>query len=127
MMEANRKSTALLDLIRNSEAEVTRMLAAARESTAREIAAARERVQEQIAQAEERGRCEGELERQAALCKAEEEAQQIVAQAGVEAERLRGITPSQMAAAANYAVNVVIGVEVSALPRPAGEGMIHEA
>ena len=127
MIEANRKATSLLDLIRNSEAEATRMVAAARESTAKEIAAAGERVQEQLAQAEEQGRSEGELQRQAALRKAEEEAQQLVAQAGVEAERLRSITPAQMAAAANYAVSVIIGGELLEVPRLTEEGLIHEA
>ncbi len=127
MSEANRKATALLDLIRSSEAEVTRMVAAARESTAKEIAAARERVQEQLSQAEERGRVEGELQRQTALQQADEEAHKIVSQAGVEAERLRGITPAQIAVAVDYAVKVVIGDESTELSRLTEEGLIHEA
>lgn len=99
----------LLDIIRQTEAVVTKQLAAARKTAEKEIEAARQQKQAQIDQAIIVGQQEGESQRRIMLGEAEQEAQGIVSQAQHRAEALQRITQAQKEVAVHRAVAIVIG------------------
>jgi vacuolar-type H+-ATPase subunit H len=112
MWQENESPAAVLDMIRNKEAEVTRQLVAAREAAAKEVAEARLQVQKRLSQAEERGLREGQVERQRILDEADAEAQQMIAQAEAEAATIRQQAPAKMEAAVKLALDIAIGPQV---------------
>jgi vacuolar-type H+-ATPase subunit H len=97
----------LLGAIRQKETNITRDLAAARDSAEREIAEAKEQAERLIAQAAEDGRLQGAAEREAALKEVERETAEIRAQAEAKAAALLNTGDHALAAAANHALNLI--------------------
>jgi vacuolar-type H+-ATPase subunit H len=100
-----------LDQIRQSEAEVTRQIAAARESAEAKVAEARAQAAQLKRQAREVGSRSGQASFKEILATAEEEAQIIQAQANQRARELRRRGEASMQAAIREAVAFVIGFE----------------
>ncbi|MGD2155770.1 MAG: hypothetical protein PVG14_01780 [Anaerolineales bacterium] len=100
-----------LDQIRQTESEVTRDIAVARESAEQIIATARNEVKELLEEVRTTGLRRGQTRYKEIFSLAEEEARGIVAQAQNRAEELRRKGRKRMATAVDYAVNLVIGLE----------------
>lgn len=100
-----------LDQIRQSEAEVTRQIAAARVSTETKIAEARAQAAQLKRQAKETGNRAGQLHYKEILALAEEEAQIIQARANQCARDLLRRGENRMDEVIRRAVTFVIGFE----------------
>ncbi len=100
-----------LDQIRQTESEVTRQVAAVRESAEQTVAEARNEVKELLKEARTTGSCRGETRYKEIVSQAEEEARGIVAQAQSRAEELHRKGKLRMSTAVDYAVSLVIGLE----------------
>ena len=100
-----------LDHIRQTEAEVTRQIAAARESAELAVERARSQAKEIINEAREEGRREGLSQYKEICSTAEEEAQAIIIQARKNVEILDIKGNRYMERGIRHAVNIVIGVE----------------
>jgi vacuolar-type H+-ATPase subunit H len=99
-----------LEIIRRKEAEVTRCLAAARETAVTEIKAVEQQARNLARQAETQGQREGEAQRQAVLDEAEREAESILAQAKAQAEALRNVSQVEVETVVAQAMTIIIGV-----------------
>lgn len=100
-----------LDQIRLVEAEITRKVATARESSERGAVNARVQGALLKKQAEEQGEREGQIRYKETIAKAEEQAKVIIAQAQHEADNLRQTGQSRMARAVDEALNIVLGMQ----------------
>jgi vacuolar-type H+-ATPase subunit H len=100
-----------LDQIRLVEAEITRKVVTARESSEHSVANARVQAALLKKQAEEKGKREGQIRYKETIAKAEEQAQVIIAQAHHEADDLRGNGQACMEQAVNEALNIVLGMK----------------
>lgn len=100
-----------LDQIRQTEAEVTRRIAAAREAAEKTVEKARGEAAKRKAAAREAGRLEGQAQLKENLARAEEEARALVAQAHHQADELRRRGRQRMHKAVQFAICVVLGLE----------------
>ena len=100
-----------LDQIRQSEAEVTRQIAAARETAEAKAAEARAQAAQLKRQAKEAGSRAGQARYKEIISTAEEQAQVIRAQANQRARDLRRRGETRMEEAIRKAVALVIGFE----------------
>ena len=100
-----------LDQVRLVEAEITRKVFAARESSERSAANARIQAALLKKQAEENGKREGQIRYKEMIAKAEEQAEVIIAQAQHEAEGLRENGHTLMEQAVNEALNIILGMQ----------------
>ena len=100
-----------LDQIRMVEAEITRRIIAARESSERHIADARAQAALIKKQARETGERAGQIRYKEIIARAEEQAKVILAQAHHEADNLSRKGQSRMERAIEEALDVVLGVE----------------
>jgi vacuolar-type H+-ATPase subunit H len=100
-----------LDQIRNTEADVTRRIAAVRETAAAIVANARARAKAILNEARETGRWEGQKQYKEIISKAEEEAQAVIAQARYRADELRYKGDRIMGAAVDQAVKIILGLD----------------
>jgi vacuolar-type H+-ATPase subunit H len=98
-----------LEVIRHSEAEVRRRLAAEREAVQAVIAQAEQRARALLAAAEVDGRREGEAQRELAQAAADRTAQEIVARARAGAEALQRAGEARLEAAVVRATQILIG------------------
>lgn len=108
-MEANDNDLSPLDQIRQTEAEVTRQIAAARESAKETINQAKKQVQINNHEARTLGQHKGQMLYKEILTKAKEDASAQLAQAHTEAKELRRKGKNRMEAAFCYAVQIVLG------------------
>ena len=108
-MKIDEHTLSPLEIIRRKEAEVTRCLAAARETAVTEIKAVEQQARN-LRQAETRGQREGEAQRQAVLDEAEREAESILAQAKAQAEALRNVSQVEVETVVAQAMTIIIGV-----------------
>jgi vacuolar-type H+-ATPase subunit H len=99
-----------LDQIRLVEAEITRKIVTARESSEHSAANARAQSALLKKQAEEKGKREGQIRYKETIAKAEEQAKFIVAQANREADDLRQTGQLRMEQAVGEALNMILGV-----------------
>ena len=100
-----------LDQIRLCEAEVTRRIAAARQSAEESLAGARSEAASLKKQAKERGYRRGQAQFQDAITKAEENAQVMIARARQRADELSVRGRRRIEEAVRKAVSVVIWLE----------------
>lgn len=100
-----------LDQIRQAEAEVTRLLAAVRETAGLRVEEAHRQAASLKSAAWEQGMQEGRARYQVIIQQAEEEARELVAQAQLRCERLRCQGEQRMPKAVAWVVNLVIGFE----------------
>jgi vacuolar-type H+-ATPase subunit H len=110
MMEMNEHNISPLEIIRYKEAEATRRLAAARETTVTETKAIEQQARNLVRQAEIQGQREGEAQRQAGLDEAEREAESILVQAMAQAEALRNVSQVEVETVVAQALTIIIGV-----------------
>lgn len=101
-----------LDQIRQTEAEVNRSIAAARQSSEQVIAAAEQQGLELKRQAREAGIREGELRHRAMISSAEVEFNVIVAQAQTRSQELDRTGRLRMDKAVQRAIEFVLGIAV---------------
>ncbi|HRQ32234.1 MAG TPA: hypothetical protein PLM89_03935 [Anaerolineales bacterium] len=102
-----------LDQIRIAEAEVARMLIAAREASQTTLVEARAQASRLKADAHEAGIQRGQNRRQEIVSHAQEEARQIVENANKEAQTLEQRGKTQMEAAIHEALTVTLGLHES--------------
>jgi len=100
-----------LDQIRQTEAEVTRQVAAARERAETIISEARSQAGVIIEEARAAGRREGLTRYQEIVAAAQEEAQATIAKAYKRVEILQLREQRRMSAGLRHAVNMVIGID----------------
>jgi len=100
-----------LDQIRLAEAEITRKVVAARESSEHNAANARKQAVLLKKQADEKGKREGQIRYKETIAKAEEQAKVIIAQAQHEADNLRGNGQARMEQAVHEALNIILGMK----------------
>lgn len=100
-----------LDQIRQTEADVVRQIASAREAAGHTVAQAKTQAKDLLGDARQIGGREGEKRYREIVSNAEEEAQAIIAQARKRAERLRRRGRQRLAIGVRQAMNVVIGLE----------------
>ena len=98
-----------LERIRQAEAEVTRRLAAARESAEKTVATAQAQAAQIKNQANEDGQRSGEAKLREMISKAEEESRGIVTQAHQRAEKLRRKGQHRMDQAVRMAFLCLVG------------------
>lgn len=98
-----------LEIIRHMEAEMTRRLAAARETAVSKITVVEQQARELVRQAEAQGQREGEAQRQTVLDETEQEAESILAHAQAQAEVLRNVSQAQVETAVTQAVMIITG------------------
>ncbi|HEX9617547.1 MAG TPA: V-type ATPase subunit subunit G family protein [Anaerolineales bacterium] len=99
-----------LDQIRQTEGEVTRKIAAAREAAEQILENARQQAETLKRSAREAGTREGQGHYKTTIARAEEEARALVTEAGFQAERLRRRGQQRMKRGVSYAVNLVLGL-----------------
>jgi vacuolar-type H+-ATPase subunit H len=97
-----------LDQIRQTEAEVTRKIAAARESAEKILKDAHRQANAIKQEASETGTQEGKARYRAIISETEEESHAIVAEAKAQARRLRQSGQGQMQTCVRLAINFVI-------------------
>jgi len=97
-----------LDQIRQTEAEVTRKIAAARKAAEQILEDARRQVAVIKQEAQDSGTTEGNARYKAIITKAEEESRALVAEAQYQAQVLSRRGQQRMPAAVNDAVNLII-------------------
>jgi vacuolar-type H+-ATPase subunit H len=100
-----------LDQIRQTEADVTRQIAAARQAAERSVTEAGKELKTFLDGARESGRRHGQVRYKEIISKAEEESQAVVSQAHRQAERLHHAGRRRMSTAVRQAVNLVIGLQ----------------
>lgn len=100
-----------LDQIRQTEADVARQIASARDAAGHTVAHAKTQAKELLEDAHRTGQREGEKRYKEIIANAEEEAQVIIAQAHKRAEHLRRRAGQRLAVGVRRALNVVIGLE----------------
>jgi|MudIll2142460700_1097286.scaffolds.fasta_scaffold400382_1 vacuolar-type H+-ATPase subunit H len=100
-----------LDQIRQTEAEVTRRVAAARELAGQSLESAKKEAARMIAQAREIGLREGQARYQEIFHEAEEEAKQLVTRAQGQVEVINQRGDQRMQQAVQQVVSIVIGLE----------------
>ncbi len=100
-----------LDQIWQTEAEITRQIAAAREEAEQILTSAKSKIAQLKIQAREAGRREGEAQFRQIVAEAEEEARALTAQANSQAEVMRRRGVQSMENAVRLAVNIIIGIE----------------
>jgi len=99
-----------LDQIRQTEADVARQIASAREAAKQSVAHAQSQAKEIINDAHQTGQREGEKRFREIISTAEEEAQAITAQARKRAEHLRRRAGQRLTVGVRRSLNVVIGL-----------------
>jgi vacuolar-type H+-ATPase subunit H len=100
-----------LDQIWQTEAEVTRRAAAARDKAERTLAETQAQASQLKNRAIEEGRYQGQAQYKDVIAAAEEEARVIAVQANYEAEELRRKGNERMDRAVRLAMNIVIGLQ----------------
>jgi vacuolar-type H+-ATPase subunit H len=105
-----------LDQIRQTESEITRKVAAARQAAEKILDQARQQAEIVKRNASEAGRLEGQRHYQTVLDRAEEEAHTLVSEAGFQAESLRRRGQQRMKTGVGYAVSVILGLAEEADP-----------
>jgi vacuolar-type H+-ATPase subunit H len=100
-----------LDQIRQTEADVARQVASAREAAGYTVAQAKTQAKGFVDDARQIGGREGEKRYREIISNAEEEEQAIIAQARNRAEHLRRRAGQRLAVGVRRALNVVIGLE----------------
>lgn len=110
-MIAPKNEISPLDQIWQTEAEVTRRVAAARDKAERTLAKSQVQARQQKNQAIEEGRRQGKAQYKDILAAAEDEARAITSQANSQAEELRRRGKERMDQAVRLAVNIVIGLQ----------------
>jgi len=98
-----------LDQIRHVEAEITRQIAAARETAEKTVAQERTQAARLKREAQEAGRREGQSRYKDLVADAEGETRVIVTQAHQRAEDLRQRGQRQMSKAIHHAVKIILG------------------
>jgi len=99
-----------LDHIRQTEAEMTRAVAAARESTEKTLAGARNEAAELKRQAREAGLQEGQAHTKTIISQAEDEARVILVEANDQAKKLRQRAHQKMEQGVGHAINIILGL-----------------
>ena len=99
-----------LDQIRQTEGEVTRKVAAAREAAEQILENARQQGEILKRNAREAGTREGQGLYKTTIAKAEEEARALVAEAAFQAEQLKRRGRQHMRSSVSFAVNLVLGL-----------------
>lgn len=99
-----------LDQIRLAEAEITRKIAVARETSERAAGEARAQAARLKKEAREAGSREGQIRYKEIVSKAEEEARGIVAHAHNQASELKRKGQVRMEAAIQEAIGIVLGL-----------------
>ena len=102
-----------LDQVRQEEAEVTRRVAAARESAELAVKEARKRAEELKQEARQTGHRDGERRYKQVISESEAQANTLLAQAKAQAEELRRRGDEVMDEAVRHVLSVVLGVERS--------------
>ena len=100
-----------LDQIRFCEAEITRRIAAARQSAEESLAGARSEAASLKKQAKERGLQRGQSQCQEIISKAEENAKVTVVQARQRSEELSQRGRRRIEEAVRKAANIIVGLE----------------
>ena len=100
----------LLDQIWQTEAEVTRRIAATREKGEQILENARKQAADHKRQASQTGLKEGQARYREIIAAAEEEATALIAEAHERAEKIRRRGQQRMNLAVNLVVNIVIGL-----------------
>jgi len=100
-----------LDQIRLSEAEVTRRVAAARQSAEESLAGARSEAANLKKQAKEHGLLRGQAQYQEIISKAEENAKVIVAQARRRSEEVSQRGRRRIDEAVRRVMSIIVGLE----------------
>jgi len=100
-----------LDQIRNTEAEITRKIAAAQEKSKQKIAQAQREAQELLKMAKDKGYLHGQVRGKEILAKTEVEAKAIVEKANKQAENFRARGQKQMGVVVQFAMEFILGVE----------------
>jgi vacuolar-type H+-ATPase subunit H len=101
-----------LDQIRLTEAEITRKTVVAREDAERRLAEARRQAAKIKKRAREEGTRAGKVQFKEIVSTSEEEARAITAQAQNQANTLQQKGRTRMEMAVDYAVNIVLGLEM---------------
>lgn len=99
-----------LDQIRQTEAEVIRKVAAAREAAEGIVANAHKQAADLRRQAREDGIREGQMRYKEIISQAEDEAEAIVAEAQNQANELRRRGPRFLEIGVSHAIHVVVGM-----------------
>jgi len=99
-----------LDQIRQTEADVTRKIAAARNSAEQILEEAHRQAAALKQEARETGTREGQARYKAIIAKSEEESQALVAEAQSQAKKLRRRGKERMRVAVSCAVNFIINL-----------------
>lgn len=102
-----------LDQIRLAEAEITRKVVTARESSEQNAANVRAQSALLKKQAGETGEHEGQIRYKEIIAKAEEQVELIIAQAHNEADDLRRKGQTRMEWVVNEALNIILGLKGS--------------
>ena len=100
-----------LDQIWQTEAEITRQIAAARQEAEKILVSAKSQITQMKNQAREAGHREGKAQYRQALAEAEEESQVLIAQANSRAEDMGRKGQQRMEMAVRTAVNIIIGMD----------------
>jgi vacuolar-type H+-ATPase subunit H len=100
-----------LDQIWQTEAEITRQIAAARQEAEQILANARSQIRQIKNQAREAGHREGKAQYRQTIAEAEEEAQALIAQANSRAEDMCRKGQQRMEMAVRTAVSIITGME----------------
>ena len=100
-----------LDQIRQTEADVVRQIASAREAAGHTVAQAKTQAKDLLDDARQIGGREGEKRYREIISNAEEEAQAIIAQARNRAEHLRRRAGQRLAVGVRRALDIVIGLD----------------
>lgn len=98
-----------LDQIRQSEAEITRQIATARQQAVHSLDAARKEATQLITQARAEGQQEGKRRCQEIIKAAESEARELIVQAQVQVKEQNQIGAQRMELAVQQIVDLVIG------------------
>jgi vacuolar-type H+-ATPase subunit H len=100
-----------LDQVRLVEAEITRKVVAARDTSEHKAADARAQAKLIKKEAAEKGARAGQIRYKETVAKAEEQAQVIIAQANREADDLRQTGQHRMEQAVSEALKIILGVK----------------
>ena len=100
-----------LDQIRQTEADVARQIASAREAAGHTVTHSQTQAKEMLDDARRTGQREGEKRFREIISNAEEEAQAITTQARKRAEHLRRRAGQRLVVGVRHAMNVVLGFD----------------
>lgn len=101
-----------LDQIRQTEAEVARRIASAREAGEQRVVKAKAEARTIVSDAREAGQREGQKRYKEIVSSAEEEAQTLIAQAYRQAEFLRSRGRQRLKLGTHQALHIILGLEV---------------